>query len=155
MSNPTLSPRPWRIFWLLLGLLTLGVVHTWQAMLLWQYRNLLADLTMTAAYYGRLGFAALWAIIWLIATIALWRRLPPTQTGIPVLWLLYTLYRLGWLHFVVQSEVARQTWPAQLSLMLIIALVILWCLYRPTGRAYFTTGLTDRFHPSDLTTSTH
>ena len=99
--------------------------------------NLQLELELTPDPRLRLILASIWAILFVAAAVALRRRWPPVRVIIPILLLIYGLYRVGLLVAFAQTEDSRGGWPVLAVSFAIATLLAAWVLNRKSIRSYF------------------
>jgi hypothetical protein len=113
---------------LIVGLLNLG-----RATALWRQGDWLTGLSFSPDPRLRLAAAVVWALLFFLASVGLWRRRPWTRWFIPLLLALNGVYELGMI--VIHTS----SFPAVLPIVAYIAFLGFagWALWRPSAAAYF------------------
>jgi hypothetical protein len=122
----------------MIGVFLFGVANLWRAVSLMGQSSLLLAWGVAFDPRARAVVALAWALLFVAATVVLWQRRPFSRTAIPVLLLVYILYRSALFIFFVESTVARRGWPAYLVFYAAVILLSTWLLNRPAVRTYFT-----------------
>ncbi len=125
--------RPLAVRIVLGGVLLLALWNVGRAAALWLQVSRLAELPLAPAPQVRMGLAALWAIVFLLAAAALWRRWPPSRKLVPILIALYGVYELGIM--IAYATVSPAPLPAFAYALFI--LFAMWALWRSSAARYF------------------
>jgi hypothetical protein len=120
-----------------IGVFLFGLVNAWRALALFNQADLLLELDVAVDPRLRAVIAGGWALLFLGAVVALWRRQPASRLAVPLLLGVYALYEMGLLLFLVQSPVARQGWPADTLFYATLIILAAWLLNRRVVRSYF------------------
>lgn len=121
-----------------LGVFLLGMWNVWRAVEVSSRLRLLLELDSTLDPRIRLGMAVMWATLFVVLTVLLWRRRPIVRRLLPISLLLYALYRLALLAFFVPAPAARRGWPTTAALHAAAVGWTLWVLYRPANEYVWT-----------------
>lgn len=137
--------RPWRVTFLALGVLTLGLLNLWRAVGLAGQVELLTSLGVQLDPRLRLLMALMWALLFGVLAVALWRGWVRGPAALPWALILYALYRLLLLAFYIVSPAAQARWPGVLLAHAAGLALALWATHSAPGRVYF--GLPPRSIP--------
>jgi len=133
----TRENRPRSITITLLGVIVLGALSAAEAFALAQQVTSLLTLNISPDPRILFGIAVGWMVLFLGSAIALWHRWPIARWLIPLLLLLYTLYKLVLQGMYVLAPISRQSWIFRILLYDVAILFALWSLNSSKARAYF------------------
>jgi len=119
------------------GVLLLAIANGWRAIGLGQQGTLLLALGASLNPWLGMGLAIFWAILFFIATVALWQRRTRTQYLIPGLLLVHGFYQIGLMLLFGRSAASRNALPVVGLLFILAVLFSFWALNRPSVRWYF------------------
>jgi hypothetical protein len=129
--------RPLSVTIVAIGVFLFGIINAWRAYGLASQADLLLTLGVAVDPRLRAAVAVVWALLFLGAVVALWRRQPFSRGAIPLLLAVYAVYQIGLLLFLVQSPVARRGWPADTFFYAVLIILTAWLLNRRAIRSYF------------------
>jgi hypothetical protein len=136
VRNPR-SSRPRSVTLVAVGILLLGLANIYRAIGLARQTDLQLEIGVSVDPRIRLILAAIWAIILISLTVALWLRRPETRAAIPALLTLYAVYRLVIVGVFGESEYARDSQLLTAILYSGAILYTIWALNRKKARNYF------------------
>jgi len=126
------------------GVLLLGLVNIYRALILFQQIDLQLDLGVNLDPRVRMVFAVVWSIVLIALAAALWLRKPLTRVLVPALLLVYAIYRLALVGIFAQSAYARESQVPTIVLYGIAIAITGWALNRRAVRGYFVNGKVDQ-----------
>lgn len=129
--------RPLSVTIIAIGVFLFGLVNGWRAFGLFDQTDLLLASGVSIDPRLRAVVAIVWALLFIGAVLALWRRHPLSRVAVPLLVAAYALYEVGLLLFLVQSPVARRGWPTDTLFYATLVFLSAWLLNRRAVRAYF------------------
>ena len=141
IPNPS---RPRSVTLIAVGVLALGLLNIYRAMILYQQIDLQLALGVNLDPRVRMVFATVWSIVLIVLAAALWLRKPRTRVLVPVLLLVYAIYRLALIGIFAQSTYARESQVATMVLYGIATAITAWTLNRRAVRGYFENGKVDQ-----------
>jgi hypothetical protein len=97
------SSRPRSVTLIAVGVLLLGLVNIYRALILFQQIDLQLDLGVNLDPRVRMVFAVIWSIVLIALAAALWLRKSLTRVLVPALFLVYAIYRLALVGIFAQS----------------------------------------------------
>ena len=138
VQERTPSPnRPRSVTIVAAGVLLLGLVNIYRAAILYRQIDLQLEFGVTLDPRIRMIAAAFWAIVFLVMAALIWSRQPTTKILVPVLLLIYAIYRLGLVAIFAQSTYIRNIQVIYAVLYGIAISISIWALNRPKGKSYF------------------
>lgn len=151
MSAPR---RPLSLTITALGIFLLAMWNLWRAWIVAQQGPLLEQIGVTLDPRARLLMSLVWALVFLLMGLALWRRLAVVRVLLPVAVFFYGVYHLLLLFLFAPAPAARQGWPMQLLLLVAATAWITWICWRPAHHDLWQQGDQDaagRYPLSPLT----
>jgi len=139
-SAPLLSPsssRPKSVTIVAAGVFLLGLVNIYRAIILYQHIDLQLDLGVSLDPRVRMILAVIWSVVLISMAIILWSRKPAAKALVPLLLLVYAIYRLALVRTFAESSYARDSQIASAILYGIAIAFTLWALNRKASGAYF------------------
>jgi ascorbate-specific PTS system EIIC-type component UlaA len=88
--------------------------------------------------------AVIWSIVLIALAAALWIRKPLTRVLVPLLLLVYAIYRLALVGIFAESAYARESQVATAVLYGVAIAFTSWALNRKAVRGYFEKGKVDQ-----------
>jgi hypothetical protein len=131
------AKRPLSVTLTAVLILSLALINGWRFVALGGQLELLLQLGGSLDPRWRMGFALVWAALFLETAAAIWRRRSHSRQVAPLILFLYAVYELSLLAWFVRSPVARQGWPVDLLFYLLAVGWSYWALNRPAARSYF------------------
>ncbi len=121
-------------------LLLVGLWNGVRSLTIWRQLTWLASLEVDSAAQIRIGLSLLWAVLFVVAAVALWRGVPFARRGTPALFLLYAVSELA---FPLLSGAGE---PAPMRILSYAALIGIswWLLNRPPAKLYFDSHIARR-----------
>jgi len=138
------SSRPRSVTMIAVGVLLLGLVNIYRALILFQQTDLQLGLGVSLDPRVRMVIAVIWSIVLIALAAALWIRKPLTRVLVPVLLLVYAIYRLALVGIFAQSAYARESQVPTIVLYGIAIAITGWALNRRAVRRYFENGTVDQ-----------
>jgi hypothetical protein len=139
-SAPFDSPAPTRprsVTLIAAGVLLLGLANIYRAAVLYQQTELQLDLGVSVDPRIRLIIALIWSAVMIALSISLMIRKPWSRILVPLLLLLYGIYRVVLIALFAGSEYAQDS---QIPTILFYGVVVAfcsWALSRKPAQAYF------------------
>ncbi|MDJ0753224.1 MAG: hypothetical protein QNJ45_06885 [Ardenticatenaceae bacterium] len=133
---PRIQPAPnFRIRILRWIFFVLGLVHSWQAILLWRLTPLLEQFRNTIPPQIRLLLAAVWALVWFsLWLLLIWQGAKHYRLIVTV-FAVYLVYQLILL-LMAESAVTRAGWPVVLFWGVMAVALAAWLGYeRPNSKS--------------------
>lgn len=141
IPNPS---RPRSVTLIAVGVLLLGLVNIYRALILYQQTDLQLGLGVSLDPRVRMVIAVIWSIVLIALAAALWIRKPLTRLLVPLLLLVYAIYRLALIGIFAKSVYVRES---QIVTVVLYGLAIAftsWALNRKAVRGYFEKGKVDQ-----------
>ena len=110
MSEPR---RPLSLTITAVGIFLLAMWNLWRAWIVAQQRTMLQQLGATLDPDVRLALAVVWAAVFLLLALGLWRRRLTVRLVLPFAVLFYGALHLLLLFLYTPAPAARQEWPVQ------------------------------------------
>ena len=129
--------RPRSVTLVAVGVITLGLVNIYRAITLYNQIALQLELGVTLDPRVRLVGAIVWAILLIAAAAALWFRKPWSRTAVPVLLLLYAIYRLFLGGIIAESAYTRQSQILTAIVYAFLTTAAAWLLHKKASQSYF------------------
>lgn len=126
------------------GVLLLGLVNIYRALILFQQTDLQLGLGVSLDPRVRMVIAVIWSIVLIALAAALWIRKPLTRVLVPVLLLVYAIYRLALVGIFAESAYVRESQIATAVLYGVAIALTSWALNRKAVRGYFEKGKVDQ-----------
>ena len=138
------SSRPRSVTLIAVGVLLLGLVNIYRALILFQQIDLQLDLGVNLDPRVRIVFAVVWSIVLIALAAALWLRKPLTRVLVPALLLVYAIYRLALVAIFAKSAYVRESQIATVVIYGVAIAFTSWALNRKAVRGYFEKGKVDQ-----------
>lgn len=130
------TDRPLSVTLVILGVFALGLANLWRAIALLQQRNLLNELGATTDPVLRSIGAFLWAGVFVILIIGLWRRWAPARFITPGILLAYGIYQLVLTQLFKLPVEFSAAW-APIVIQVAVIVFAVWALNRKAALKYF------------------
>jgi hypothetical protein len=131
------SSRPFSVTLVTWGVFILGLANAWRALALYRQSDLLLELGVSLDPRLRLFLALIWAAVFVILAISLWRRWATARFLAPALILFYSVYELGISSLFALSAETLSGLPANLAMASVAVAFSAWSLNRKAARQYF------------------
>jgi hypothetical protein len=135
-QNRRQTDRPLSVTLVILGVFALGLANVWRAIALFQQRIVLNELGATTDPVLRSYGAFLWAGIFILLIIGLWRRWAPARIMVPGVLLAYGFYQLVLTQLFIFPAELPVAW-APIALQGAIIVFTVWALNRKAAQKYF------------------
>ena len=135
-QNRRQKNRPLSVTLVVLGVFALGLANVWRAIALFQQRTVLNELGAATDPVLRSFGAFLWAGIFLLLIIGLWRRWAPARIITPVILLAYGFYQLVLTQLFIFPGKLPDAW-APIAFQVAIIVFTVWALNRKPAQKYF------------------
>jgi len=129
--------RPFGVTLVSWGVFLLGLANLWRATALYRQSDLLLELGVSLDPRFRFILALFWAIAFILAAFALWRKWTVARFITPVLLLLFSVSELGLTFWFARSANSRDSLSIGAVLYVILILFSVWALNRKAARRYF------------------
>ena len=142
-SAPNESPKPTRprsVTFISAGVLLLGLVDIYRAVVLFQQVDIQLELGVSVDPRLRMVIALIWAAVFIALAIALWIRMEWTRILVPASLLLYAIYSVALVALFAGSEYARDSQYVTVLFYGIVIAYTAWALNRGAARQYFDLG---------------
>lgn len=138
MSEPR---RPFSLTITAVGIFLLAMWNLWRASIIAQQQAMLQELEATLDPRVRLALAIVWAVVFFLLALALWRRKSAVRVVLPLTLAVYGVMHLALLFLTAPAPAARQGWLHPfLGLVLAIGWTV-WVCLRPAHRDVWSTSV--------------
>ena len=134
IPNPS---RPRSVTLIAVGVLLLGLVNIYRALILYQQTDFQLGLGVSLDPRVRMVIAVVWSIVLIALAANLWMRKPLTRLLVPLLLLVYAIYRLALVGIFAKSAYVRESQIATVVLYGVAIAFTSWTLNRKAVRGYF------------------
>jgi hypothetical protein len=131
------AKRPLSVTLTAWGVFLIGIANGWRALGLYRSSDLLLSLGAQPDPRLRLALALIWAALFALLALSIWRRRAAVRRRLAVVLALYLAYELTVNVLLARSDLARQGWPAWALLSAALFLAAVWSLYHRAARTYF------------------